>query len=138
MREYEKDNEKSNVVICAEFYEDPYSDSTNEFTIVSGIKLFRLPSDNIEEVAKDLLFNLVNQRPEVIKKHFPKFYNISMTRQYWFHIYTESSLKKNDFEEASLEDNLQTYFENPIEIYMDKDLNIIFNPPDKIDFFDSL
>lgn len=131
--------------IGCEFYKEENEDGPVEKdgelqNLFDGIKLFKnLTCDNIEFVAKTLLENLLKQHPQDIKDRFPKFYQISMTKQFWFHAYTEHNMK--DSFECSLEENLDNESGDLIDskdIYFDSELNVIFNPPERIDFWDSI
>lgn len=125
--------------------------------IVDGIVLFTSEVDTSAEgyfeILKSVMMKLLVkflETPEFIKKTYPKFYSVSVTRPYWFHLFQENlmgSMKKslegpsfND-EEPSLEENLDTSEEavlDTVETFYDKELNELYCQPDPINFWDTI
>jgi hypothetical protein len=125
--------------------------------IVDGIVLFTSEVDTSTEgyfdTLKSVMIKLLNKfldAPEFIQKTYPKFYSVSVTKPYWFHLFQENlmgNMKKSlegptiDEDEPSLEDNLDNSDEavlDVVEAFYDKELNELYCQPDPINFWDTL
>lgn len=108
--------------ICVEYYDVSCEDGpiiegsslSNKFT---GNVLYKIniADEQIEDTAKQILSNLLSKPIAEVKTVFPIFSKIAQTKQFWFHIFPRDS---SDFGN---------------DILIDKDMNVLFNPPDRFD-----
>lgn len=149
-------------VIAVEFY-----DSSNEegpailadgmFHIMTGFKLFHLSLDKVDSddnvldiiLARTIaLIKSLNEKPsEYIKATFPNYYRVSLTKQFWYHVFEEGYIDRNkiptgersiDIEDKTFEEIMGESdgpSENviiPLDIFLNKDFERLYGPPERI------
>ena len=139
---YDYDNDKDEIFV-----------DQGRFLNFNGIILAKFPvPDNIEvskedaeKIGRTFLDQLRKAPPEVIKTTLRKYYEISLTKQYWYHVFEDKYLKVNqvpnnedvEFKETSLEDALNTNLENDadtldlIDVFFDHEFNKLDCPPER-------
>lgn len=150
--------EMKEYIVCAEYYADdsvdgPVLNNGNLEDIVNGYMLFcvkcmELDRNNVEHYARETIKASITNS-EYIKQTFPKFYKLSLTKQYWYHIFEQGFIERNNKKESPFDENevsLEKHLEmskslddgliDQFEIFLDKDLNRIDGPPGRIDFMD--
>lgn len=141
-------------ILGVEYYKHEEVTETNQgnFHEVDGIRVavFESDNENAIEYAKRFINKLMKAPPEFVKKTFPRFYGISCTKQFWFHVFQKDSLDKRqlpkdevevNFDEPTLESNTNNLDESvldSIDVFIDKDGEEIYNPPERIDFWDTI
>lgn len=113
--------------ICVEYYDDACSygsvvindEFVNKFT---GNVLYKLECEDsdIIEVSKKIIKNLLSTSINEVKKILPKFSIAIQTKQCWFHIFSDDKMP------------------GCIDIYLDKELNEMYNPPDREDIIEEM
>lgn len=144
--------------LSVEFYtegneEEPAVIQGNMFHLVSGVKIAIISStdEEVVEKAKTQLKQILEMPVEYLSRVFPKFYKISLTKQYWFHVMEKDFIAKNQIEqekdeshEVSLEDNLSTSLNdespvlNLVDCFLDRDMNELNGPPERINFWEQM
>lgn len=147
----------TNYTLCVEFFDEreegPSFINGTQYTHIVGHKLFKFSceKEHVQDLAIVLLKKTLKAPPEYIKATFPKFYALSLTKQYWFHVFEEGYLKKNqvkeepDFDPSSinLEDHLKEDENSDAlldvtDIFINRDLECINAPPERIDFWEMM
>ena len=85
--------------IGIEYYKSEEETSTdsglyNEF---DGVKLasYTVEPKEAVEYAQRFIKKIINASPGFIKATFPRLYNISCTKQFWFHVFEKDVVVKN-------------------------------------------
>lgn len=154
-------------VIAVEYYapdneEGPVSVEGILAHKIDGVILFKnlFPEESTEEDIINsftgLIKELLSEKPNVIKDHFPKFYSVVSTKQYWYHIFKKGVLPKLETPESGLilptvseinELNLELLNDdanvadltfNTVDVWLDTTLNKIDTIPDRINYFDTI
>lgn len=129
---------------------------------MDGVIIFKdlfpeeLTEDDIINSFTVLIKELLSQKANVIKHHFPKFYSVVSTKQYWYHIFKKGVLPKLETPESGLllpivpeinEPNLDLLNDdsdvadlnfNTIDVWLDTTFNKIDTIPDRINYFDTI
>ena len=141
--------------IGVEFYkkEEETEVSCERFNEFDGIRIATFTCENHTEAleyAKRFITKLMKSSPEFIKATFPNFYRISCTKQFWFHVFMKDVIDKNqlpkaevelEFDEPSIESNTSNLDESTLDsfdVYIDKDGEEMYNPPERINFWDTI
>lgn len=121
--------------------------------LVNGYKLFTIEceTEDVKEKTIELLKHALTLSPEFLKRTFPNFYRVSLTKQYWFHLLEKDfigkhQLKDNELEEkeVSLEDHLEHDsvddggLIDTVDVFFDRDLNELNGPPERINFWEMM
>ena len=111
--------------------------------LVTGYKLFTLecePEDAKDE-ALELLKQALTLSPEYLKRMFPNFYRVSLTKQYWFHLLEKDFISKHQLKDDEIEDkeiSLEDGLIDSIDIFFDRDMTELNGPPDRINFWEMM
>lgn len=147
----------NNYTLCVEFFDEreegPSFINGTQYTHIVGYKLFKFSCEKeyVKDLAIELLKKTLKAPPEYIKATFPKFYALSLTKQYWFHAFEEGYIKKNqvnenreiDSSDISLEDHLKEDESSDslldvTDIFINRDLEYMDAPPERIDFWEMM
>lgn len=147
-------------IIGVDFY-DYDEDSTNVtnkagdlFFKHNGIILakFACERDCAKQYALDFIAKFKTLDLEYVKRAFPKFYHIMATKQFWFHVFEDNYLNKNQvtdredviFSEPTLESCIDTSLNSggdTIELFsffLTFDGKELYGPPERINYWDTI
>lgn len=142
-------------VIGVEYYKNDEITETTQgnFNEFDGIRVavFESEKEHALEYAKRFIVKLMKNSPEFIKATFPNFYRISCTKQFWFHVFQKDVISLNqipkeeaelDFNEPTIESNTSNSLSESVldmfDVYIDTDGEEIYNPPERIDYWDTI
>ncbi|MCK9429096.1 MAG: hypothetical protein M0R17_03675 [Candidatus Omnitrophica bacterium] len=151
------------ITVGLEYYEDNNNDTQDvdgvHYTIPHGIvitkvKIIKAPNDElngaVDELVAHIITGFMHSTSEYLKKTYPKACLVMATKQFWFHATDENfiannQIKKADpiFKDPSFEENINPDLNesNVIDMFdrfYDKDGEVLFSIPDKIDFWDNI
>lgn len=143
--------------IGVEFYQNDQPEdvfSSNEVVMtLNGFFLLNITINEMDyneetlvEAMRATISELISLPPEYLKQTFPRFYTLSLTKQYWYHVFEDGYLKKNPPQKLNTLESIigselnisdiigASYGEaevKPIDIFFNKDLERIDLPPER-------